>query len=128
MKIERTNLDSKGRALIPKSFRDAIGLRENDPIYVSLDEKNNVLVLGQYAESNVYQITIEMGDAPGTLAKLAKTLFENKIDLIATESHSTLRAKGATWRVLCSCKKTDMNRLKKMLKENGAISISITKL
>lgn len=128
MKIEKTNLDPKGRALIPKSFRDAIGLRENDPIYVSLDEKNNVLILGQYAENNVYQLTIEMGDAPGTLAKLAKTLFENKIDLIATESHSTLRAKGATWRVLCSCKKTDMKNLKLTLRKNGAVSVAITKL
>lgn len=128
MKIERTNLDSKGRALIPKSFREAIGLRENDPIYVSLDEKNNILVLGQYNESNVYQITIEMGDTPGTLAKLANVLSENMVDLIATESHSTLRTKGATWRVVCSCKTINMKKLKIALRVNGATSISITKL
>lgn len=127
MKIERTCLDSKGRALIPKSFREAIGLRESDPIYVSLDGKNNVLVLGQYAESNVYQITIKMGDTPGTLAKLANVFSENMVDLIATESHSTLRTKDATWRVICSCK-TDIKKLKIALRINGATSVAITKL
>src|SRR3989339_545546 len=117
MKVEKTTLDSKGRAVIPKAFREAISLREGDPVFVSLDEKNKSIILSQYSESSVYQLTIGMGDAPGTLAKLATALFENGVDLIATESHSTLRTKGAVWRVLCSMKdkKTDFAKLKKLL-------------
>lgn len=128
MKIERTTLDSKGRALIPKSFREILSLRENDPVFVSLDERNHAIVLSQYAEKDVYQITIEMEDKPGTLAKLAKTLYDKKIDLIATESHSTLRTKGASWRVLCSVKKLNFADLKKKLVGAGAVFVEIKKI
>jgi AbrB family looped-hinge helix DNA binding protein len=128
MKTEKTKLDSKGRALIPKAFREAIGLKESDPVFVSLDEKNQSIILSQYAESEVYQLTIEMGDKPGALASLAKVLADNKVDLIATESHSVLRAKGALWRVLCSCKKMDREPLRKALLAHGALSVSIAKL
>lgn len=128
MKIERTNLDSKGRALIPKSFREALALRENDPVFVSLDEKNRTIILSQYSESSVYQLIIEMGDTPGALAKLAKVLVDNHVDLITTESHSVLRTKGALWRVLCSARKMDASALKKRLLSNGATSVTIDKL
>lgn len=128
MKTEKTKLDSKGRALIPKPFRESLGLRENDPIFVSLDSQNHAIIIGQYSETNVYQITIEMGDKPGTLAKLAHILSTNGVDLIATESHSTLRTKGATWRVLCSAKKVDMKKLRRLLLQTSATSVSINKL
>lgn len=128
MKIEKTVLDSKGRVVVPKQFREALGIRENDPVFVSLNEKTQTITISQYGNESVYQLTIEMGDKPGTLARLARAIFENGLDLIATESHSTLRTKGASWRVLCSTKKLDVARLKKALKHNGATSVSITKI
>ncbi|MFH1785220.1 MAG: AbrB/MazE/SpoVT family DNA-binding domain-containing protein [Candidatus Micrarchaeota archaeon] len=128
MKTEKTKLDSKGRALIPKSFRETLGLKEDDPIFVSLDNQNHAIIICQYAENNVYQMVIGMGDTPGTLAKLAQLLYKNNIDLIATESHSTLRTKGATWRILCSAKNVDMKKLRKLLLKNLATSVTITKL
>ncbi|VVC04060.1 Transcriptional regulator MraZ [Candidatus Bilamarchaeum dharawalense] len=129
MKIEKTNLDSKGRALIPKSFREAIGLRENDPVFVSLDDANNALILSQYSEKNLFQITITMNDKPGTLAWLATVLYENSFDLIVTESHSVLRTKGAVWRVIGAFKeKYDVVKLRKKLLSKGATVVSIKKL
>lgn len=128
MKIEKTVLDSKGRIVIPKSFRESISLRENDPVFVSLNEKTQTIAISQYGNESVYQLTIEMGDRPGTLAMLAKALFDNGVDLIATESHSTLRTRGASWRVLCSTKKLDSAGLKKVLKQNGATTVNITKI
>jgi AbrB family looped-hinge helix DNA binding protein len=130
MKIEKTRLDSKGRAVIPKPFREALGLREGDPVFVSLNERNQAIMITQYSESAVYQLTICMGDAPGTLAKIATILFENGVDLIATESHSTLRTKGAVWRILCTInrKKTNFAKLKKLLLRNGANSLSFARI
>jgi AbrB family looped-hinge helix DNA binding protein len=129
MKIEKTNLDSKGRAVIPKAFREALGLRENDPVFISLDEEKCAIILTQYSESDIYQIKMEMGDTPGTLARLAVALFENGVDLIATESHAVLRTKGATWRGVCSISpKVDISALKRLLLGNGAVKVSIKKL
>lgn len=130
MKIEKTKLDSKGRAVIPKAFRESLGLREGDPVFVSLDEQNQAILLTQYSEKDLYQFVITMGDTPGTLAKLAALFYKNEVDLIATESHSTLRTKGATWRALCSIrnKKTKISNLKKLLLKNGAIAVTVSKL
>ena len=127
MKIEKTKLDSKGRVVVPKSFRDNLGLREDDLVFLSLDETNRSIILSQYAEKNIYQILIEMNDKPGTLAKLAIALHKEGVDLITTESHSVLRTKSAIWRVMCALKgKT--SELKKILKKNGALSVHFTKM
>ncbi|MFH1521304.1 MAG: AbrB/MazE/SpoVT family DNA-binding domain-containing protein [Candidatus Micrarchaeota archaeon] len=129
MKIEKTKLDSKGRALIPKEFRESINLREGDPIFVSLNEKNRTIILSQYSESDLYQLFITMSDKPGTLAWLASVLFENKFDIIVTESHAVLRTKGAFWRVIGTFKGPhDKQKLKKELLKNGASEVTITKL
>jgi len=128
MKIERTNLDSKGRIVIPKTFRDNLGLSERDNIFISLDEKNRNIIVSQYKEKKIYQIIIEMKDAPGTLFKLAKIMYENKIDLITTESHSVSRTNSALWRILCAMDKINNSDLKKKLKKAGAKSVLITKI
>jgi len=129
MRIEKTKLDAKGRALIPKEFREVLGLREGDPVFVSLDDKHHSIILTQYEETDLYQIVLHMGDKPGTLAWLATVLFENHFDLIVTESHAVLRTKGAVWRIIGSFKgKSDVQNLKKELLQNGATAITITKL
>ena len=128
MKIEKTRVDSKGRVVIPKSFRDSLAISVGDSIFLSLDEENRSIIISQYKEKDVYQILIEMGDAPGTLVKMAEVLFNNNVDLISTESHSVMRTHSAFWRVLCSMKGVKMPELKKQLVENGAKSVKITKI
>ncbi len=128
MHIEKLKLDGKGRVVLPAKFRDYLGLATGDEIFASLDEKTQSLVLSAHAETEVYILKIEMGDAPGTLAKLAKVLADNKVDLISTESHSITRMKNAVWRVVCKLKKEKIDKIKKELKKNGAVSVEVNLL
>lgn len=128
MQIEKLKLDGKGRIVLPAKFREYLGLTTGDEIFASLDEKTQSLVLSGHAEREVYLLKIEMGDAPGTLAKLAKVLADNKVDLISTESHSITRMQNAVWRVVCKLNKEKIDKIKKELKKNGAVSVEVNLL
>lgn len=128
MKTEKLVIDSKGRVLIPSSFRGYLGLQAGDSLFLALDEKTESLVLSAKPAEDVFLFDIEMGDAPGTLANLAKVMAKWKIDLITTESHSLIRTKKAVWRVMCKAEKKDIPSLIAELKKNGASGISYRKV
>ncbi len=119
MKIERVKLDSKGRIVLPVSFRNILSLKENDYAYAALNEANNTITISSKPNEKLTELIIQMSDAPGTLARLAKVLGDNSVDLISTESHSQERTKNATWRVICSFS-GNWQKLINELKQNGA--------
>lgn len=122
MKIERAKLDSKGRIVLPLTFRNALSLNENDFIYLALNERTNSVILSAQPEEKLWELQMEMSDEPGTLAKLAKVLMRHKVDLVSTESHSLERNQKATWRIACVFN-GNWNELIKDLKVNGAENI-----
>ncbi|MBI5046289.1 hypothetical protein HZC07_00980 [Candidatus Micrarchaeota archaeon] len=128
MKTEKVVLDPKGRVLIPSSFRDSLSLRSGDSIFLALDEKSNSLILSVTPAEPIFLLDIEMSDAPGTLANLAKVMAERKVDLITTESHSLVRTKKAVWRVMCKLETKEIPSLTSELKKNGALHVSCRKL
>lgn len=129
MKIEKTKLDSKSRIVIPKTFRRMLGIAENDNVFISLDEKNRAMIISKHKEKKVYQLIIEMGDQPGALLKLAQVLYENKFDLITTQSHSIMRSKTALWRILGIFKDPKkLPELKRKLRKAGAKSVVVTRV
>lgn len=123
MKIERVKLDSKGRIVLPASFRNSLSLNENDYAYAALNEDNSTVVISTKPKEKLFELKIELGDEPGSLAKLAKVLSDFKVDLVSTESHSIERTKTATWRVTCSFE-GNWQALTSKLKENGAKSVT----
>ncbi len=122
MKIERVKLDSKGRIVLPASFRSALSLNENDYAYVALNEDNNTVVISTQSKEKLFELKIQLSDSPGSLAKMAKVLSDYSVDLVSTESHSLERTKSAVWRITCSFNGNWQNLINK-LKENGATRV-----
>lgn len=122
MKIERVKLDSKGRIVLPASFRNSLSLNENDYAYAALNEDNGTIVISTQPKEKLFELKIQLSDSPGALAKLATILSQQQVDLISTESHSLERTKSAVWRVTCSFNGNWQNLINK-LKENGATRV-----
>ena len=127
MRIERIKIDSKGRIVLPSSFRTALALDQGDVVYLSLDEQNSAIVISTKPDESLYSLVISMDDAPGTLAKLATVLAEQNVDLVATESHSLTRSKEAVWRVIAKFE-GDWNKMIRELKKKGANKIEKRKI
>ncbi len=127
MKIEQISLDAKGRIVLPASFRSALSLSYGDSLYLALDEKNQTIILSSKPNESLYELTIAMGDAPGTLAHLALVLAKHKVDLVSTESHSLTRSKEAVWRIVCKFE-GDWQGLLEDLKKNGAVKVEKKKI
>ena len=53
-------------------------------------------------------ISIEFGDMPGALAKVASRLAELNIDLLMTESKSSQRGKKARWDIISDISKAEL--------------------
>ncbi len=127
MQVEQLKIDEKGRIVLPAKFRDFLGVTQGDHVFASADEKTQSIIISPHAEKDIYTIRIEMGDKPGTLAKLAQVLADSKVDLVSTESHSTIRTKEAVWRIIAKFD-GDFNTLIRRLKENGALRVEKKKI
>ena len=128
-RMVKASLDSKGRIVVPLEFRNILRLGIGADVFVQLDEDNERITVSPATGRNAI-LTIELSDAPGSLAKAAKILFENGVDLITTESRATARGKTAEWRVVGNVLNVkDMGALKqKLLDAGGAKSVKISKI
>jgi AbrB family looped-hinge helix DNA binding protein len=90
-----TKIDEKGRLLIPSDIRRSLGLEPGREALISIEGKR--AVLSPVFEEKTYELKVTMGDAPGTLAKIADFLSKNKFDIIMSESRSLERERSAEW-------------------------------
>ncbi len=126
---EIAKLDSKGRILIPASFRAALRLGEDSEVLAHLDEMNAAITLTPVGGQGLVSMTIGLSDAPGSLARTAKVLADEGVDLVSSESRSMHRGQNAEWRVLASADSLgDLARLKRRLMDAGATSFSSKKV
>ncbi len=117
-KLELVKIDSRGRIVLPQSFRDSLGFHANDSAYAVLDEENHRLCISPAAEKNLVYIELLLGDEPGSLAMAAAALQKEGVDLVATESHSILRGKQAVWRIVAKSQKP-LPELRQALEAKG---------
>ncbi|MFH1586516.1 MAG: AbrB/MazE/SpoVT family DNA-binding domain-containing protein [Candidatus Diapherotrites archaeon] len=121
MDTDSARVDSKGRIVIPDSFRKSLGIRQGEKIVIELDKQNERMLLFPI-EKATRKIEITISDVPGSLAKAAQILFRNNVDLVYTESRSVSRAKEAVWTVVANFSKTDLVKLKKELSQEKKIT------
>ena len=127
-RTEKSRLDSRARLVVPQAFREMLGLKEGDEVFITLDEENERLIVQPRTAEELVVIEIVMGDEPGTLARLAKTLSDLGVDLVSSESRSTSRGKAAAWRVVCNASSVrDKNELKRRLEKSGAKTVRFQK-
>ena len=117
-----TNLDSKGRVVIPQSIRDSLNLKEGEKLIVS--SENNSITIEPAHEKKLLRMEILLSDEPGSLAKAAFALAKINVDLVSTSSRSSRRGEQAIWSVECSPGSIGMGEIKSALKDAGAKVLS----
>jgi len=128
-KTEIAKVDSKGRLQLASSLREFLNLKSGSDVLLSLDEERQRLILTPSSEKSLVSIRIAIGDAPGSLAKMAQVLAREGVDLVSSQSRSLSRGRAAEWLVVCSANSVrDHAKLKKKLISAGALSVSFAKL
>lgn len=126
---EIVRVDSKGRIIIPAGFRRYLRLKPDSEVLVNLDVENSQLTITPSAELKLVSMKIGISDTPGSLAKIAKALADEGVDLVSSESRSVARGKSAEWRVTCSAESVkDIGAIKKKLMVAGAISFQVKRI
>lgn len=120
MNAQNIKVDSKGRIIIPNSFRESLGIKFGENIEAYLDRENERIILFPI-EKKTKKIVLLFGDVPGSLAKAAKILSKNNVDLVYTSSRSLKRRKEAEWEVIADFSKTSMEKLKADLRKEKGI-------
>ncbi|HLD75713.1 MAG TPA: ACT domain-containing protein [Candidatus Norongarragalinales archaeon] len=119
-KLELVKIDAKGRVVLPRHFREFLGLKENDTAYAMLDEENFRLYLSPASEKDLVYLELKFDDQTGALARVASVLAKEGVDLVSSESHSVLRGKQAVWRIIAKGKQSP-SVLKTRLQKRGLV-------
>ncbi len=126
---EAARLDAKGRLLVPSGYRDFLRLKEGSEVLISLDAENGRLLVAPTGEAKLLSMKIGIGDAPGSLARVATALADEGVDLVSSESRSVARGQSAEWRVLCSAKSVkSLGAVRKRVLKAGATNFSAEKV
>lgn len=121
---ELAKIDEKGRLLVPSGIRKALGLEPGVEVLVGVEGRT--AVVSPVFDKRVYRLRIVMGDAPGTLARIAAFLSKEGFDIIMSESRSLERERSAEWDVTGKYK-GDLSSLVGKLRKLGFISEVIIK-
>ena len=129
MKIAKAVIGPKGRIMIPREFLAHLGVEENHPLYLLLDENHKSIRVTNFDAHDIYEILITMSDKPGAVAWISTILYEHHFDIIFLEAHSVARNKNAIWKSVGFFKgKYDLANLKKELLKSGATAVTVVKL
>ena len=111
---EIVRVDSRGRITMPSSIREAVRLSEGMYVMLIADLDKKEVRIAPFADpvAKLVELNITFSDVPGALAKSARILAEEGVDLLSSESRTLRRGKSAEWVVVA-----DISRCKCTLKE-----------
>ena len=116
-------IDTKGRILIPIHIRKFLGVDEGtELIIVENGDKNQVRVLPLIKEKTA-ELRFMIADLPGTIAYIAETLANYKINIIMSESRTLVKGKMAEWDVIVDTSESNgtLDSFKKEVLDSGKI-------
>jgi AbrB family looped-hinge helix DNA binding protein len=121
---EIVRIDSRGRVTMPSSIREAASLSEGMYVMLiaDLDEKEIRITPFADPEAKLVELQITFSDIPGALAKAAKVLATQGVDLLSSQSRTLRRGKSAEWIVVADVSrcKSELEELEKKIVEAGA--------
>jgi AbrB family looped-hinge helix DNA binding protein len=107
---EIVRVDSRGRITMPSSIREAVKLSEGMYVMLIADLDKKEIRIAPFAdpEAKLVELSITFSDMPGALAKSARILADEGVDLLSSESRTLRRGKSAEWVVVadvsrCTC-------------------------
>jgi AbrB family looped-hinge helix DNA binding protein len=130
---EVVKLDSKGRVVVPMAFRQALGMKEGSGVLLTIDPDRHALTVLPFASAGdkLYSVFVELSDAPGSLSRALNILAKSGVDLIQSESVSSVRGKRAQWRAvvdLSGCKTRPENIGALLTNAKVALAVQVTKI
>ena len=120
MSTQNIKVDSKGRVIIPNSFRAALGIKFGENIEAHLDSVNGRIMLFPI-EKGTRRLLVRFGDVPGSLARVAAILARTRVDLVYTSSRSLKRKREAEWELVADFSNANLTMLKNELKAGKGV-------
>lgn len=128
---EILKIDSRGRIVIPRSMRKALGLKENSHIMLISDSEENelrIIPLSFSEDQTFMRIKIIITDEPGALSQVSKVFGEMGLSLLYSQTVVIRKGKTAEWSVISPIPKMPVDDFEKILVEKGnAISVHVEK-
>jgi len=126
---EILRIDSRGRIVIPRSFRKTLGLKEGSQIMLISDPNENELRLVPlpFTDQTAFmRMRILMPDEPGALGKVSKVIGEMGLSLIYGQEIILKKGEAAEWNVIAPIPDMPMEEFKKIvIEKGGAKSVTI---
>ena len=116
-------LDSKGRVLIPIHIRKFLSVDDGTELIIVEDnDKQQVRVLPLIKDKTA-EMRFNILDSPGSLAFIADTLADYKINIIMSESRTLVKGKMAEWDVIVDTSECNgsLEQFKKDIVSSGKI-------
>jgi len=132
MRIKKIiSIDERGRIVIPKEARNALGITTNSQLMMISDSEAKeirITPIGLSGDKIPIKLRVTMADIPGALARLA-TLFGNLgLSMMYSEAIIIEKDKTAVWTVI-SERPDNLDDLKEeLMNQGGAIKVEILPL
>jgi bifunctional DNA-binding transcriptional regulator/antitoxin component of YhaV-PrlF toxin-antitoxin module len=116
-------LDSKGRILIPIHVRKFLSVDDGTELIIVEDnDKQQVRILPLIKEKTA-ELRFNLADLPGSLAHIADTLANFKINIIMSESRTLVKGKIAEWDVIVDTSECNgsLDQFRKEIVDSGSV-------
>ena len=132
MRIKKIiSIDERGRIVIPKEARNALGITTNSQLMMISDSEAKeirITPIGLSGDKIPIKLRITMADIPGALARLA-TLFGNLgLSMMYSEAVIIEKDKTAVWTVISERPDNLENLKEELMNQGGAIKVEILPL
>lgn len=128
---EILKVDSRGRIVIPRSMRKALGLKENSHIMLISDSEENelrIIPLPFSEDQTFMRIKIIIADEPGALSQISKVFGELGLSLLYGQTVVIKKGKTAEWSVISPIPDMPVDDFERILVEKGnAIKVIVEK-
>ncbi len=99
---EIVRVNEKGELQIPDEIRDNLGIVEGMHVMLKADAEKREITIVPFTtkEMDLVEFKITLSDTPGSLARCAAFLSDNKINLVASEARVIQSGEIAEWIVV----------------------------